>query len=244
MRAVLPILLLLCLLLSGCAAGGSPPAPEELPAEESGGEEVPVAMPEGPVAPEPYAEDFSDAAFVGDSRTEGLQLHTGLSGADFFTDVGLMVNEARTEDKIALPDGSYGTVLDALGGRQYRRIYLMFGVNELGWDADGVFKDDYVALLRDIAALQPDAALYVQTIFPVTKSKAQGDKVYNNDNVRRFNDRVREAAEEAGAVLLETAALFDDGEGNLPEDASSDGVHLTHSRYQVWLDYLREVSVP
>lgn len=244
MRAVLPILLLLCLLLPGCAAGDPPEIPED-PAEEVGEQiEAPVVMPEGPTAPEPYAEDFSDAAFVGDSRTEGLQIHTGLSAADFFTDVGLMVNEARTEEKIALPDGSRGTVLDALGTRQYRRIYLMFGVNELGWDADSVFRDDYVELLEDIAALQPDAVLYVQTIFPVTKSKSQGDKVYNNDNVRRFNERIREAAEEAGAVLVETAALFDDGEGNLPEEAAGDGVHLTHSYYLQWLDYLREVSVP
>ena len=55
---------------------------------------------------------------------------------------------------------------------------------------------------------------------------------------------LREAAEETGAVLIETAALFDDGAGNLPAEVSTDGVHLTHSYYLQWLDYLREVSVP
>ena len=251
MRPVFLLLLcFLCLTLSGCgraAASKAPPeAPPELPdtgfAADGAGE--PVVMPEGPVAPEPFAEDFSDAAFIGDSRTEGLQLHAGLSEAAFFTDVGLMVNEALTKDKLPLPDGTRGTALEALSGRTYRRIFLMFGVNELGWDADSVFKDDYVALIQAIQEAQPEAVVYVQTIFPVTREKSEGDGIYNNDNVRRFNGRIREAAEETGAVLIETAALFDDGAGNLPAEVSTDGVHLTHSYYLQWLDYLREVSVP
>ena len=244
MRSVLLALLLtICLTLSGCRAPAPSPASDggtDAPAEPA----APVVMPEGPTEPEPFAEDFSDAAFLGDSRTEGLLIHTGLSEADFFTDVGLMVNEALSGQKLPLPDGSRGTAVQALSGKTYRRVYLMFGVNELGWDADGVFRDDYIALLQAIREVQPEAVLYVQTIFPVTKEKSDGDSVYNNDNVRRFNARVREAAEEAGAVLVETAALFDDGEGNLPQEASADGIHLTHSYYLQWLDYLREVSVP
>ena len=46
------------------------------------------------------------------------------------------------------------------------------------------------------------------------------------------------------AATVLTAALFDDGAGNLPAEVSTDGVHLTHSYYLQWLDYLREVSVP
>ena len=238
--------LLLCLLLVGCQAPAETEAPPPEPAQygEPAGAEEPVVMPEGPTAPEPFAEDFSDAAFLGDSRTEGLQIHSGLSEADFFTDVGLMVNEALEEKKLPLPDGGRGTAVEALAGKAYRRIYLMFGVNELGWDADSVFERDYEALLRAIQEAQPEAVLYVQTIFPVTEEKSREDETYNNDNVRRFNERVREAAEAAGAVLVETAGLFDDGEGNLPADASTDGVHLTHDYYLQWLAYLREVSVP
>ena len=264
------LLLCLCLLLTGCQSAQSVNSGGNLDDQTTIGEELPLGSGdeteedtttiETDVPPAdtgaadkeneddeekiPYAEDFSDAAFIGDSRTEGLQLNTSLSEADFFTSVGLMVNEAATEDQILLPDGSKGTVLDALSGKQYRRIYLMFGVNELGWVYDSVFEEDYVELLQEIAALQPDATLYVQTIFPVTKEKSESDAVYNNDNVRRFNERVRQAAEEAGATLIDTALLFDDGEGNLPEEASVDGVHLTRDYYQKWLDYLREVSVP
>ena len=191
---------------------------------------------------EAYAEDFSDAAFIGDSRTEGLMLNTGLYTADFFTSVGLMVNEADSKEVVPQPDGSKLTVLEALSQKSYRRVYVMFGINELGWVSTDLFRQSYVKLIQDIQAVQPQAEIFVQTIFPVSKEKSQSDSIYNNTNVVRFNQEIRTAAEEAGATLVETALLFDDGSGNLPADATTDGVHLTTAYYQQWLDYLREVS--
>ena len=190
----------------------------------------------------PYAQDFSDAAFLGDSRTEGLMLNTGLYTADFFTGVGLMVNEVDSKEIVPQPDGSKITALEALSRKTYRRVYVMFGVNELGWVSTDLFRQAYVELIQDIQALQPQAEIFVQTIFPVSREKSQKDSVYNNTNVVRFNQEVRAAAEETGATLVETALLFDDGAGNLPADATTDGVHLTAAYYQQWLDYLREVS--
>lgn len=35
---------------------------------------------------------FDDAAFIGDSRTQGLQLYTGLPNATFYATQGLMVD--------------------------------------------------------------------------------------------------------------------------------------------------------
>ena len=257
---LLALLLSLSLLLTGCqmpAEGKNEPEPPSQPEvplsdgtspdpgstgepEEDGGSEEAEEPEEDGEPEEPFAVDFSDAAFLGDSRTEGLQIHTGLSKADFFTGVGLMVNEARTEQKILLPDGTKGTALDALASRQYRRIYLMFGINELGWPDADLFRDAYVDLLRDIQDQQPDAEIYVQTIFPVTRAKSESDKIYNNANVVRFNERIREAAELTEVHLVDTALLFDDGEGNLPEEASVDGVHLSHDYYLLWLEHLRE----
>ena len=190
----------------------------------------------------PYAEDFSDAAFIGDSRTEGLMLNNSLYTADFFTGIGLMVNGADSKEIITLEDGSKGTVLEGLAQGKYRRVYLMFGINELGWQSTDAFREEYIALIEDVRRIQPGAEIFVQTIFPVSREKSDGDPVYNNRNVVRFNAEIRAAAEAAGATLLDTALLFDDGAGNLPAGDSVDGVHLTASCYRQWLDYLREAS--
>ncbi len=209
----------------------------------------PVPPPEKPAVEGPhrtavegeasFAEDFSDAVFIGDSRTQMLQLYTGLSSADFFTAVGLMVNQADTKEVVPQEDGSKCTVLEAVAKRQYRRIYIMFGTNELGWSYPKVFRDKYVELLQTLQELQPEARIYVQTIFPVTKARSDQGTYENNENVLRFNQEIRAAAEEAGTVLLETAALFDDGAGNLPAEDATDGVHLTAACCWQWLEYLR-----
>lgn len=249
--------LLMLLLLSGCCAAASvetpaPPAAPEAPLrgeETAPGETDAAAEPgteDGDAAAEreetPFAADFSDAAFVGDSRTKMLQVNTGLTTADFYAAVGLNVRSALSKEKIELSDGTMATVPEALRGRQYRRIYVMLGFNELGWVYDEVFRDEYVALLEAIREVQPDAVLFVQTIFPVTKEHAEKNDVENNERLALFNRRVREAAGEVGAELIDTAALFDDGEGNLPADAAGDGVHLRKAYCEQWLNYLREAA--
>ena len=190
--------------------------------------------------PPAFAEDFSDAVFIGDSRTQMLQLYTGLSSADFLTGVGLTVTQAGTKEIIPQPDGTKCTVLEAAAQKQYRRVYIMFGTNELGWAYPQVFREKYVELLQTLQALQPEARIYVQTIFPVTKARSDQGTYENNENVVRFNQEIRAAAGEAGTILLETAALFDDGAGNLPAGDATDGVHLTAACCWEWLDFLRE----
>ena len=214
----------------------APPVPDKSPPGRSLVRTLPLQ------GDAPFAEDFSDAAFIGDSRTQILQLYTGLSSADFFTAVGLTASQARTKAVVPQEDGTSISIPEALARRQYRRVYIMFGTNELGWDYPEIFREVYVDLLRQLQALQPSANIYVQTLFPMTKAHSDQDRYENNSNVARFNAEIRAAAEEAGVLLLDTAALFDDGEGNLPPDAATDGVHLSAACCRQWLDYLREAS--
>ena len=190
----------------------------------------------------PYAWDFSDAAFVGNSRTVGLQQYNDVPRADFFAKVALPVNQARTSKIMTLSSGAKGTIPQAIAEGEYRRVYIMFGVNELGWASDLDFREEYVALINAIKASQPDAEIFVQTMFPVGKARSDRDPVFNNANVIRFNQRVKEAAAETGSTLLDTASLFADSQGNLKAEATTDGIHLTAQASRQWLSYLREVS--
>ena len=67
--------------------------------------------------------------------------------------------------------------------------------------------------------LQPDAKIYIQSILPVNSKAIKTNKVFTNDNV------------DVGSVMKAS-------NGALPEDASTDGIHLVHSYCQKWLDYL------
>lgn len=56
---------------------------------------------------------FDDAVFIGDSRTEGLILYTGLANATVYANQGLMVDTVFTRPVIQM-DGQKLSVVDAL----------------------------------------------------------------------------------------------------------------------------------
>lgn len=185
-------------------------------------------------------DDFSDAAFIGDSRTEGLFINTGLATTQFYTANGLMVDTAITKDAIRLDDGSKGNVIDALKQHNFKRVYIMFGVNELGWYSGTVFKNKYKELIHEIQKVQPDATIYIQSILPLSEEKSKNDKTYNNKNVVKFNKWIKEVVEEEKLVYLDVKSAIKDNTGALPMDASTDGVHLNKKYCKIWLEYLRE----
>lgn len=184
-------------------------------------------------------DNFADAVFIGDSRTEGLQINTGLTTARFLSAKGLMVDTALKNNVIKLKSGSKGTVIDGLKEGTYNRVYVMFGMNELGWPYLDVFTSRYEKLIAEIKKVQPNATIYVQSILPVTKEKSDKDSIYNNKNISKFNKAIKDMADKNGYIYLDVASAVKDSNSALPSNASSDGVHLNKEYSQKWLNYLR-----
>lgn len=187
-------------------------------------------------------DNFSDAVFIGDSRTEGLQINTGLTTAKFLSAKGLMVDTALKNNVIKLKNGSRGTVIDGLKEGTYNRVYVMFGMNELGWPYLDVFTSRYEKLITEIKKVQPNATIYVQSILPVSKAKSDKDSIYNNENINKFNKAIKDMANKNGYIYLDVASAVKDSNSALPSNASSDGVHLNKEYSQKWLNYLRDTK--
>lgn len=186
----------------------------------------------------PEDDEFEDAAFVGDSRTVGLQMNTNIPKASFYASIGMNISTATTDNLVDLENGNKGTVLDGMKEKQFKRIYVMFGINELGWPYPDVFQEKYEALITEIQKLQPDAIIYVQSILPVSDKAVSTNSVFTNENVNEFNELVKSAAKNTNATYLDVASVFKDANGKLPEEASTDGIHLVHDYCQKWLEYL------
>ena len=93
--------------------------------------------PETPVGPVPEGgpvEDtyFENTAFLGDSRTQGFQLYSGLKTGTYYTAVGATVESVFTK-KVDTKAGKM-PLLDAMAKQEFDKIYVMLGVNELGWN--------------------------------------------------------------------------------------------------------------
>lgn len=224
------------------------PAEEAEPPETAA--EEPVNGPEAP-AEEPFAavpeseavgdDYFADAVFIGNSRTQGLRLYSGLKDTNWLCSVGLTVETAATE-KFSVADGKY-TALDALGVLKPAKVYIMLGLNELGWKSADIFIEKYAAIIDAALAANPDCLVYVQSILPVSAAKDAGGTWCNNKNVLSRNERLIALAEEKGVNYLDVASAFKDENGCLPESSTPDGVHLNPGLCVSWLDYLKTHTV-
>ena len=183
-------------------------------------------------------DDFSDACVIGDSRTLGLGLNCDKAKADFYASQGLNISSALTDQVIELQNGNIGTVLEAVAQKEYKRIFVMFGINELGWPYPENFVEKYEELIEGIKAAQPNASIYVQSILPVAASAVNNDAVFTNENINAFNAYVEQAANETGVNYLDINGYFKDDSGMLPEDAAADGIHFVRAYCLKWIDLL------
>ena len=213
------------------------PAPAE--PEEARGYDYAAPVPEGEAVEDDW---FADAAFLGDSLTDGLLLYSGIKGADNLSYKGMTVQTVRT-DKVIRQDGAKYTPLEALGRKTYGKVYILLGVNELGWYNDQRFYDCYAQLVDLVRKAQPDAQIYLQTLLPVTAEKSERHEWLKNEKIAVYNDLIAQLAREKEVYLVDAHAALADETGALPAEESVDGVHLTRSGYQIWAGYLRRHTV-
>ncbi len=185
---------------------------------------------------------FDTAVFLGDSRTEGLQAYSGLTHGDFLWHRGMSVFRADNEKyRVISIGGENLTMTEALARKQYDSVYLMLGINELGYP-EASYEKALSALVDRIIELQPHAVVYLQTMMPVNDAKARENGLasyINNENVNAFNGAIVRVASEKRVVLLDTAEPYLGGDGQLPAELTSDGVHFTLNGYGKWADFLR-----
>lgn len=183
---------------------------------------------------------FNDAIFVGDSITEGIKLYDVMSNVTVLASTGVNLKTLYTKDAVTLEDGRKVPILDATAEYHPGKIYLMMGVNSLLSDEE-TFREDYGKVLDTLIGQHPDAILYVQSILPVTDNyQKRADAVADNAKIDRYNQALRELAEEKEVYFLNVAEVFKDANGCLPDSASpKDGIHFGSSWYRTWFDYLR-----
>lgn len=178
-------------------------------------------------------------AFIGDSRTQAFLMYAGLSDVVDYTSIGLMVDTAITKQFITNDKGEKITLLEDLKNRNVDTVYIMLGVNELGWVYSSIFIKKYEELIDKIIELKPNCEVILQSIIPVTKTKSDSDKIYNNTRITEYNTLIKEMASRKNIKYIDLVPILTDENGNLPEKASPDGIHLNKEYCLKWLDCLK-----
>lgn len=183
-------------------------------------------------------EYFDDAAFVGDSITEGIKLYEVMTNATVVAARGINLDNVFTDDQIRTAQGN-STVMGALEAAEPKKIYIMFGANGVGWFTEQHFTDVYTKFVKAVKEQHPDSQIYLQSILPVTQEFDDSREDISNDKINRYNELVVEIAEEQEVHYLDVASAFKDEKGCLPEDSNGDGMHFGNKYYQKWFDYLK-----
>lgn len=184
---------------------------------------------------------FDDALFIGDSRTVGLYEYGNLGNAEVFADSGMSIYKV-SEEEFALRNGEKITLDEALQSRVFGKIYVMLGINELGYDFDQTVKK-YGELLTKISSLQPDSFLFAEANLHITKEKSSQSDLFNNENIDRFNEAVSSFADGQRIFYLDVNPVFDDEEGCLNKDYTSDGAHILGKYYADWAEFILQNAV-
>ena len=198
---------------------------------------------EGPVPESARVEDtyFDDAVFLGDSRTDGLRIYGGMNHGTYLQFTGATV-ESVFSKAVETPMGTM-PLLDALAQMECGKIFVMLGVNELGWKGTEIFRNQSALLIQRLQEDHPDAEIVIQSILPVSAEIDEEGRYVNNQRINDYNQVWLELAEEFGVSYMNVAESVVDEEGQLPKDLCYDGVHLNKAGCRQWLEYLRTHAV-
>ena len=245
---------------AGAAAGTTPaaetasPAPAPTRAPEGTPDpgpsaeipETPEPGPQGPRVPEqPPADDdfFADAAFVGNSLMDGFRMFSGLTACDYYAATSMTVTGMNSLYAVILDNGYSGTIMQALAQKEYGKIYILLGINEIGYEVS-YFKSIYADMLDGIANIRPEADIYIISLTPVSAAKSASGDVFTMTRVNAYNEALLELAEEKGCFYLDLCSELSGEDGFLPPAATSDGVHLNIDYYLLWMEYMRTHYMP
>lgn len=190
---------------------------------------------------------FDDAVFIGDSVSLSLTYYNMSSScfgdATFLTSGSLSAGNALWSldnpksvhptfrgQKVSLADGV------AMSGK--KKVYLMLGVNEIGWTGPQGSIDSLIAVVDTILAKSPDVMFYMQSVTPLSFDRG----ALNMKTVNEYNALLSELCRQRGWYYLDVASVFRNETGYLIPEYCSDlhdmGIHFNNEACKVWAEYL------
>lgn len=187
---------------------------------------------------------FNDAVFLGDSRTLGISDYAGLDAADFYCDSGMTIFKLLEPDGVTYQKtGDKEDLSQVLQQKKYGKIYIMLGMNELGYGNTQMYFEKYREVVEQIRVWQPEAIIYIMANLHVSQEKNNAGTEFNNMNINDKNAASARLANGTDIFYLDANPLFTDEEGFLNAELTFDGVHLYAQHYDVWRQFLLEHAV-
>lgn len=193
---------------------------------------------------------FNDAVFIGDSITLKLSYYAdngSLGEAEFLCSgslgYGAALKDIDAEGNVhPTYEGEKYTVDDGIKMLGRKKVFIMFGMNDIGlYGIDDSIKN-MKTLIGRILEKSPEADIYIQSVTPMLGDMQLKD--LNNDSISEFNKKLKAESEKLGCKYLDVASVMKDDKGNLiPEycgDPDAMGIHFSNDGCKAWVTYLKQ----
>ena len=157
-----------------------------------------------------------------------------ISGADFFAATSM---SSFSVLKKSLDISGVGTVTleQLLQKKQYTTVYIMLGINEIGYSRDSIIKQ-YQSIIGLIKAHQSNVKIVIQSTLHVRADKQRGS--ITNENINKLNIALQALADNNTIFFLDVNPVFDDAVGAMGKEYSNDGIHFKSKYYPLWTSHL------
>lgn len=182
---------------------------------------------------------YKDSCFIGNSVIENMEIYELIDEADYFAKVGLNVTDAS---EVAMNNSNIPVIEELNNEKQYKKIFMMFGENELSWTNIDRFKTAYSNLIKKAKQYQPSAQIYLLSVTPISKTADEGgtEEGVTKEAIENFNVYIKEIADSNNVIYADIYDVLANDEGYLPEDAATDGIHFDKSYYSKFLIYIQQ----
>lgn len=180
---------------------------------------------------------YDNTAFLGNSFIEGMTIYELLGNSDYFSKVGLTVNDVM---EVSTASGTVPIIEELNSQKQYSKIFLMFGENEVGWIGDAFF-EQYQSVLDKVKEYQPQAQIYILSITPISQKVSEKDiDGLNIENIKAYNEKLKELSAQNNVVFSDIFTPFVQADGYLAADAATDGIHFGKDYYIKMLKIIQQ----
>ena len=118
-----------------------------------------------------------------------------------------------------------------------KAVFLLIGINDLWNFSPGIPSTKYISnnilkIAKEIKKGSPETQVYVQTILPTAKSIFV-------ESIKKINNTIKSKSSKFNFTVIDLHSHFENNDGLIKKELTTDGIHLNSKGYQVWIEIVR-----
>ena len=118
-----------------------------------------------------------------------------------------------------------------------KAVFLLIGINDLWNFSPGIPSTKYISnnilkIAKEIKKGSPETQVYVQTILPTAKSIFV-------ESINKINNTIKSKSSKFNFTVIDLHSHFENNDGLIKKELTTDGIHLNSKGYQVWIEIVR-----